>query len=100
MVNRRVSTINKRIANLEEELIKLKQDKEALLNATTIGERINKCMLLRNYTQDKLAKVIGITRQEVGNIVNDKVKCSAVVIGKIAQEFGVSCDYLILGETQ
>ncbi len=94
-----MKTIDEKISELEKQLREAKAKKEHIENPTTIGGRIKKVMNIKNITQKEVAKKIGTVEPNISRYLNDKTKISTETLGKIAKILDVSCDYLILGET-
>lgn len=61
----------------------------------TIGQSIRKVRESKKYTQEDLAKKIGVSRQQVINWEADKANPSLVYFIAIADEFHLSLDALI-----
>ena len=49
-------------------------------------------------TQEDLAKALGITQQQVSGIENGKRAPSLPLLGRLAQQLGVTVDYLVTGK--
>jgi len=64
----------------------------------SVGERIRKLRKQLKITQDEIAKATGITAQHVSAIEQDKWSPSLEVLPKLANELGVSTDYLLSGK--
>jgi len=64
----------------------------------TIGERIRKRRQLMKLTQQELGKALGLTPQHISAIEQDKRTPSLASLAKIAEELGVSVDYLLTGQ--
>lgn len=96
-----MKTINEKISELEKQFREAKTEKDRIEteNPTTIGGRIYRVMRIKGITHTEISKKVGICRQSVTHYLNDQRKCPADIIGKIAKALDVSCDYLILGET-
>lgn len=60
----------------------------------SLGKRIREVRLKRGYTQEYLAKKLGMGRSNFGHIENDRVTPSSEVVQKIADILNVSTDYL------
>jgi transcriptional regulator with XRE-family HTH domain len=63
-----------------------------------LGERIRKRRQLMKLTQHELGKALGITSQHVSAIEQDKRAPSLASLVNIAEELGVSVDYLLTGQ--
>jgi DNA-binding XRE family transcriptional regulator len=61
----------------------------------TIGQSIRKARERKRYTQEDLAKKIGVSRQQVINWEADKANPSLIYFIAIADEFHLSLDALI-----
>jgi transcriptional regulator with XRE-family HTH domain len=64
----------------------------------TIGERIRKRRQLMKLTQQELGKALSLTSQHISAIEQDKRTPSLASLAKIAEELGVSVDYLLTGQ--
>ncbi len=62
-----------------------------------LGKRIRAERIKMNMTQEKLAEKIEISESFLGHIERGDRKLSIETLLKIAQEFKVSIDYLLLG---
>jgi len=64
----------------------------------TIGERVHKLRKMNKLTQTDLGKVVGLHSSNVSRIEHDLVIPDGKVVLKMAEYFGVTCDF-ILGKT-
>lgn len=64
----------------------------------TLGERIRKRRQELRLTQQQLAEALSVTSQHVSAIEQDKRAPSLTSLARIAEELGVSLDYLITGK--
>ncbi len=64
----------------------------------SIGQRIRQRRQILKITQQDLAKAIGMTPQHISLIEQDKAAPSLTVISKLAEQLGVSIDYLVAGK--
>jgi len=64
----------------------------------TLGERIRNRRRELKTTQQQLAKALGLTSQHISAIEQDKRAPSLTSLAKIAEELGLSVDYLITGK--
>ena len=64
----------------------------------TLGERIRKRRQAMKLTQRELGKVLGLTSQHISAIEQDKRTPSLNTLAKVAEELGVSIDYLVTGK--
>jgi transcriptional regulator with XRE-family HTH domain len=64
----------------------------------TLGERIRKRRQVMKLTQQELGKALGLTSQHISAIEQDKRTPSLASLIKMAQELGVSVDYLLTGQ--
>lgn len=65
----------------------------------SLGERIRLLRRERDWSQEKLAKMVGAHLQSIGLYEKDESSPSAQVLKKIADAFSVSVDYLLSGDT-
>ncbi len=70
-------------------------DKDASMN---IGKRIRKRRLEFRLTQNDLAGALGLTPQHISGIEQDKRAPSLLTLVKLAEELGVTVDYLTTGK--
>lgn len=64
----------------------------------TIGERIRKRRLALKITQQELAKALTVTPQHISGIEQEKRSPSLPFLSKLAEELGVTTDYLLSGK--
>jgi len=64
----------------------------------SLGQRIRERRLALNMTQQGLAEALEITPQHVSLIEQDKSAPSLALLPKLAEELGVSIDYLVAGK--
>jgi transcriptional regulator with XRE-family HTH domain len=64
----------------------------------SIGKRIRKRRQVLEITQQELAKAIGVTPQHVSAIEQDKRDPSLSSLARLAEELGVTVDYLVTGK--
>ena len=63
-----------------------------------IGERIRKRRQALKITQQELAKALGVTPQHISGIEQEKRSPSLSFLSKLAEELGVTTDYLLSGK--
>jgi transcriptional regulator with XRE-family HTH domain len=63
------------------------------------GDRVKAAREKRNWTQEQLAEIAGISKGFLSDIENDKRNISSESALKIADALGISLDYLLRGET-
>jgi len=64
----------------------------------TLGERVRERRQTLKVTQQQLAEAIGVTHQHVSAIEQDKRTPSLPSLAKLAEELGVTVDYLVAGK--
>jgi len=64
----------------------------------SLGERIKLRRQALNITQQQLAQALGMTPQHISAIEQDKGAPSLILLPKLAEELGVSIDYLVSGK--
>lgn len=64
----------------------------------SIGERIRKRRLELKLTQQEIAQALGLTSQHISAIEQDKRIPSLHSLTKLAEELGVSVDFLVAGK--
>lgn len=64
----------------------------------SLGQRIRKRRQSLKVTQQELAQALGMTPQHISAIEQDKGAPSLVLLPKLADELGVSTDYLLSGK--
>lgn len=63
----------------------------------SLGERLYYARKKRGYTQDSLAKTIGVSRGVIFNLEKNKTEPQAIVINAICQTLKIDKDWLING---
>ncbi len=63
----------------------------------TLGERLNYVRKKNGYTQDSLAKTIGVSRGVIFNLEKNKTEPQAIVINAICQTLKINKNWLING---
>jgi len=63
-----------------------------------IGQRIRKRREVLNITQQELAQALGVTPQHISVVEKDKRVPSLTFLAKLAEQLGVSIDYLVSGK--
>lgn len=61
----------------------------------SLGERIRNCRKELNYTQDKLASQVGVTKKTISFYENNQRMPPLDMLLKLAEIFSVSTDYLL-----
>lgn len=64
----------------------------------SLGQRIRQRRLALNITQQDLADALNITPQHISVIEQDKATPSVTLLPKLAEQLGVSTDYLLSGK--
>ena len=64
----------------------------------SLGERIRKSRNSLKITQQDLAQALGMTPQHISAIEQEKGTPSLSLLPKLAEELGVSVDYLLTGK--
>ena len=64
----------------------------------SLGKRIRQRRQVLKVTQQELAQALGMTPQHISAIEQDKWAPSLALLPKLAEELGVSVDYLLSGE--
>jgi len=64
----------------------------------SIGERIKKRRKELRLTQEELARALGLTPQHISGIEQDKRSPSLSSLAKLAEELGITVDYLVTGK--
>ena len=64
----------------------------------SLGQRIRKRRQSLKVTQQELAQALGMTPQHISAIEQDKGAPSLALLPKLADELGVSTDYLLSGK--
>ena len=68
--------------------------------SSELGQKVRNERKKRNLTQAQLAELLSISYQYLGNIENSKAMPSVHVLVSLANEFGVSIDYLLLDKLE
>jgi transcriptional regulator with XRE-family HTH domain len=63
-----------------------------------IGKRMRERRKELNLTQEQLARALGVTPQHISVIEQDKRAPSLSSLARLAEELGVTTDYLITGK--
>ena len=63
-----------------------------------LGKRIVKRRQILKVTQQQLAQALGVTPQHISLIEQEKAAPSLTLLPKLAEELGVSADYLLSGK--
>ncbi|MBA7634374.1 hypothetical protein ES703_41958 [subsurface metagenome] len=64
----------------------------------TLGQRIRQRRQILKITQQELADALGMTPQHISAIEQDKGAPSLALLPKIAEQLGVTIDYLVTGK--
>lgn len=64
----------------------------------TFGNRFKKIRQLKDLKQEEIARVLGLTKQSISNIENDKTFVSKDVLCKLVIDLNVNLNYLIAGK--
>ncbi len=64
----------------------------------SIGKRIRERRQELKLTQENLARALGLTPQHISGIEQDKRSPSLSSLAKLAEELGVTVDYLVTGK--
>ena len=64
----------------------------------SIGKRIRKRRQELKLTQEDLASTLGLTPQHISGIEQDKRNPSLSSLAKLAEELGITVDYLVTGK--
>ena len=64
----------------------------------SLGERIRKRRQALGTTQEELAQVLRVTPQHISAIEKDKRVPSLAFVARLAEQLGVSIDYLVSGK--
>ncbi len=62
-----------------------------------VGERIRRLRELRKITRESLAERINVSTKFLYEIETGKKGFSADILGRIARDLSVSCDYILFG---
>lgn len=60
-----------------------------------LGDRIRELRSAHNYNQVQLAQKLSVTKQTISNWENNNIQPSIDMLISLADEFGVSTDYLL-----
>ena len=64
---------------------------------TSMGKRITARRHELQFTQEDLAKALGVTQQHISGIESGKLAPSLSLLSGLAQQLGVTLDYLVVG---
>ena len=73
--------------------------KKADINFERIGKRIQRRREEMNYTQEKLAEALDVSRNHISTIENGRCKLTIKTLILICRELKVTPDYFLLGTT-
>jgi transcriptional regulator with XRE-family HTH domain len=65
--------------------------------AVSLGQRVREKRIALDITQQNLADALEVTPQHISLIEQDKVAPSLALLPKLAQELGITADYLLSG---
>ena len=69
-------------------------------DAFSIGQRIQECRLQKGIKSIDMAMQVNISKNHYSSIEYGDTICSSKVLHKIAQNLGVSADYLLYGKEE
>lgn len=64
----------------------------------TFGARFKKVRQLKDLKQEEIANILGLTKQSISNIENDKTFVSKDVLCKLIIDLNVNLNYLVAGK--
>lgn len=64
----------------------------------SVGKRIRERRLNLHITQEELSSALGVTPQHISFIEQDKGAPSLALLARLAEELGVSVDYIVSGK--
>lgn len=64
----------------------------------TFGARFKKVRQLKDLKQEEIANILGLTKQSISNIENDKTFVSKDVLYKLIIDLNVNLNYLVAGK--
>jgi transcriptional regulator with XRE-family HTH domain len=64
----------------------------------SLGERTRKRRQVLKLTQHELAEALGLTSQHISAIEQNKRSPSLAILARLAEELGVTVDYLVTGK--
>lgn len=64
----------------------------------TFGARFKKVRQLKGLKQEEIANILGLTKQSISNIENDKTFVSKDVLCKLIIDLNVNLNYLVAGK--
>lgn len=65
---------------------------------TSLGRRVRERRQALQVTQDQLARALGVTPQHISLIEQDKGAPSLALLPRLAEELGVSVDFVVSGK--
>jgi transcriptional regulator with XRE-family HTH domain len=68
-----------------------------VMKMNTLGERLNYARKQKGYTQDSLARTIGVSRGVIFNLEKNKTEPQAIVINTICQVLKINKEWLTDG---
>ena len=76
------------------------EEKEKMMMEMTLGSKIAKYRKEKNWKQDQLAEMLGVTPQAVSKWENDLSCPDVMMLPKLAQIFGVTIDELLSNKVE
>ena len=69
-----------------------------MFNMEEFGKRLKSLRIEKQYTQESLAEVLGISRDFVGRLERGKKGPSIEIVDILREALGVTADYLLFGD--
>lgn len=67
---------------------------------TTFGKRLKQARQLKELSQEDFGKILGLTKQSISRVENDKTFVSKDVLSKLLIDLSINLNYLIAGKGQ
>jgi len=67
---------------------------------TTFGKRLKQARVLKNLSQEEFGKVLGLTKQSISRIENDKIFVSKEILCNMIVNFNLNINFLLVGKGQ
>lgn len=67
---------------------------------TTFGKRLKQARQLKELSQEDFGKILGLTKQSISRVENDKIFVSKEILCNMIVNFNLNINYLLTGKGQ
>lgn len=67
---------------------------------TTFGKRLKQARQLKGLSQEDFGKILGLTKQSISRVENDKIFVSKEILCNMIVNFNLNVNYLLTGKGQ